>query len=146
MNLVEVIKEFKTDADCRSYLESLRWPDGVKCLRCASANVRKLTSDVREVFECKICEYQFTVTAGTIFHDSHLPLTQWFLVVALMCESKKGISANQIKRALGVQYRTAWHLCHRYPQSNGSWRPVHRQTWQGRCNRRSRRNLCRRKI
>jgi transposase-like protein len=119
MNLVEVIKEFKTDSDCRSYLESLRWPDGVKCLRCNNANVRRLevpekkSRELREIFECKICDYQFSVTAGTIFHDSHLPLTKWFLAVAMMCESKKGMSANQIKRALGVQYRTAWYLCHR---------------------------------
>ncbi len=125
MNLVEVIREFKTDEECRKYLEFLRWPDGIRCNRCSSSNIRRLSVEVkigrkghkrtelREVIECKICEYQFTVTAGTIFHDSHLPLTKWFLVVALMCESKKGISANQIKRALGCQYRTAWYLCHR---------------------------------
>lgn len=118
MNLVEVIKEFKTDDECRTYLEHLRWPDGVKCLRCQSANVRRLSvpdkkRDLREIFECKICEYQFSVTAGSIFHDSHLPLTKWFLAVALMCESKKGMSASQIKRTLGIQYRTAWYLCHR---------------------------------
>lgn len=125
MNLVDVIREFKTDEDCRNYLEKLRWPHGVRCLRCNSSNVRRLevevkigkkghkTTELRPVIECKICEYQFSVTAGTIFHDSHLPLTKWFLAVALMCESKKGISANQIKRALGCQYRTAWYLCHR---------------------------------
>jgi len=125
MNLVEVLNEFRTDDDCRNYLEKLRWPNGVRCLRCNSSNVRRLDVEVkigkkgqkqteqRPVIECKICEYQFSITAGTIFHDSHLPLTKWFLVVALMCESKKGISANQIKRTIGCQYRTAWYLCHR---------------------------------
>lgn len=122
MNLVDVIREFKTDNECRNYLEKLRWPNGVRCLRCNSSQVRRLSvpdkkQRVREIIECKRCEYQFSVTAGTIFHDTHVPLTKWFLAVALMCESKKGISANQIKRALWGEhkgsYRTAWYLCHR---------------------------------
>lgn len=119
MNLVEVIREFKSDADCRNYLEKLRWPNGVRCLRCNDANIRRLTQPsgkkgkTREIMECKICGYQFATTTGTIFHDTHLPLIKWFLAVALMCESKKGMSANQLKRALGCQYRTAWFLCHR---------------------------------
>jgi transposase-like protein len=118
MNLVEVIREFKTDDDCRNYLEKLRWPDGVRCIRCKSSQVRRLSvpdkkKRIREIVECKSCAYQFSVTAGTIFHDSHLPLTKWFLVVALMCESKKGISAHQIHRSLKINYRTAWYLCHR---------------------------------
>lgn len=125
MDLVQIISEFKTDDDCRAYLEKLRWPNGVRCLRCNSSNVRRLSVEVkkgkrgskvtelRPVIECKICEYQFSVTAGTIFHDSHLPLTKWFLAVALMCESKKGMSAHQIHRTLKINYRTAWYLCHR---------------------------------
>jgi transposase-like protein len=62
---------------------------------------------------CKQCDYQFTVTASTIFNDSHLPLQQWFLATLLLCEARKGMSANQIKRTLGVSYKTAWYLCHR---------------------------------
>jgi transposase-like protein len=62
---------------------------------------------------CKECDYQFTVTAGTIFNDSHLPLTKWFMVTLLLCEARKGISANQIKRTVGMSYKTAWYLCHR---------------------------------
>ena len=53
------------------------------------------------------------MTTGTVFHDSHLPLPKWFLAVLLMCEAKKGISANQMKRTLGVAHKTAWYLCHR---------------------------------
>jgi transposase-like protein len=68
-------------------------------------------------FECVGCEYQFTVTANTIFHDSHLPLPMWFLAVLLICEAKKGMSAMQLKRTLWGQhkgsYKTAWYLCHR---------------------------------
>src|SRR5436305_55430 len=118
MNLVEVIKEFQTNDQCREYLEKLRWTNGVTCLRCESSAVSRLPvrnskGELRGIFECKTCLYQFSVTVGTIFEDTHLPLTKWLLVVALMCESKKGISANQIKRAIGCQYRTAWFLCHR---------------------------------
>src|SRR5205807_4310180 len=64
-------------------------------------------------FDCAECEYHFSVTAGTVFNDSHLPLTTWFIAVLLLCEARKGMSANQIKRTLGVSYKTAWYLCHR---------------------------------
>jgi transposase-like protein len=67
----------------------------------------------RRMFDCDGCRYQFSVTAGTLFHDSHLPLPKWFLAIFLMCESKKGTSANQLKRMLKVSYKTAWYLCHR---------------------------------
>src|ERR671929_756003 len=67
----------------------------------------------RHQYQCRSCRYQFSVTAGTIFHDTHLPLWKWFLAVYLIAESKKGISANQLKRSLGVSYKTAWYLCHR---------------------------------
>jgi len=59
------------------------------------------------------CGHQFTATTGTIFHDTHLPLRKWLMALALIVDAKKGISANQVKRHLGVSYKTAWHLCHR---------------------------------
>jgi transposase-like protein len=65
------------------------------------------------LFECADCGLHFSATTGTLFHDSHLPLQKWFMVMALMGEAKKGISANQVARHIGVQYKTAWHLCHR---------------------------------
>ena len=64
-------------------------------------------------WRCKDCRHKFSVTSGTIMHDSHLPLRKWFLAIYLMCESRKGISANQLKRTLDVSYKTAWYLCHR---------------------------------
>jgi transposase-like protein len=67
----------------------------------------------RRLYECLDCGHQFSVTTGTIFNDTHLPLTKWFMALALICEAKKGISAKQLERHLGVNYRTAWHLCHR---------------------------------
>jgi transposase-like protein len=110
-NLVELIERFGTEPRCRAYLEGLRWPNGIDCPRCHSSKISRLTK--RPVFDCDACRYQFSVTAGTIFNDTHLPLWKWFLATYLICESKKGYSANQMKRTLSVSYKTAWFLCHR---------------------------------
>jgi transposase-like protein len=112
VTLVDLIAEFGSEDKCRTYLEQLRWPDGkVRCIRCDSTKISRIKA--RDQFDCDACTYQFSVRAGTIFHDSHLPLWKWFLAVYVMGESKKGISANQMKRMLGVSYKTAWYLCHR---------------------------------
>lgn len=111
MTLPALNVDFDTDAECRQALEELRWPDGVTCLRCGSDKISRITT--RKQFDCNACRYRFSVTTGTIFHDSHLPLSKWFLAILLMCEAKKGISANQMKRTLGVAQKTAWYLCHR---------------------------------
>src|SRR5207248_3902663 len=93
------------------YLEDLRWPKGIRCPRCESPKISRIAK--RRQFDCDSCRYQFSVRVGTLFHDSKLPLWKWFLAVYLMGESRKGISANQLKRTLGVTYKTAWYLCHR---------------------------------
>ena len=111
INLINLIERYNDDKKCREYLEELKWRDGVKCPRCGSDRISKILN--RDQYDCDKCHYQFSVTAGSIFHDSHLPLWKWFLAVYLMAESKKGISANQIKRSLGISYKTAWYLCHR---------------------------------
>jgi len=111
MNLVQLVKQFADEKKCRAYLEALRWPDGVECPRCLSKKVYRILD--RDQFDCDSCRYQFSVTVGTIFKDTHLPLWKWFLAVYLMIESKKAMSANQLKRTLAVSYKTAWYLCHR---------------------------------
>jgi transposase-like protein len=115
MTLIDVINLFDTDEKCREILVRLRWPDGVECVRCKMPAVELETA--KQLFYCKDCDYQFTVTAGTIFNDSHLPLQKWFLAVLLLCEAKKGMSAMQLKRTIWGQhkgsYKTAWYLCHR---------------------------------
>src|SRR5947209_8770088 len=83
----------------------------VRCLRFGSDKVPWL--EVQKKHQCKSCRYQFSVTTGTIFHDTHLPLWKWYLAVYLIVEAKKGLSANQLKRTLNVSYKTAWYLCHR---------------------------------
>ncbi len=112
MNLVDVNNRYSTEDKCREQLKRLRWPEGVTCPRCKSKTISRLFTQSK--FECSDCEYQFSVTVGTVFHDSHLPLTMWFLATLLICESKKGMSACQIQRTLGIgSYKTAWYLCHR---------------------------------
>jgi len=115
MTLPEVNEMYSTDERCRQLLERLRWPEGVMCPRCKDTRVSRIKDYAR--YECVGCEYQFTVTSGTIFHDSHLPLPYWFLATLLLCEAKKGMSAMQVKRTLWGQhkgsYKTAWYLCHR---------------------------------
>src|SRR5207237_1459994 len=129
MNLLDVYKELNTEEKCLAFLERMRWPDGVKCLSCESLRLTRITAKGktnkktgktgpdRDLYQCNECRFQFTATTGTVYHDTHLPLHKWFLAIALITESKKGISANQLKRALGVQYRTAWYLAHRIRKS-----------------------------
>jgi transposase-like protein len=111
MNLPKLIAEFGSDEQCRARLVQLRWPNGVTCPRCKSEKVSEIAE--RDQYNCNGCFYQFSVTSGTIFHDSHLSLSKWFLAIYFMTEAKKGVSALQIKRMLNIAYQTAWHLCHR---------------------------------
>lgn len=111
MNLVELVQRFGDESKCRAYIEKLRWPDGPICPRCKSPKIYRLEN--RPLLLCGSCEHQFSVTVGTIFHDTHLPLAKWFAATFLLCEAKKGMSACQIQRTLGMSYKTAWYLCHR---------------------------------
>jgi len=112
MNLIDMNTMFPTEAKCRELLVRLRWPENPRCIRCG-ADAVQLETD-KQLFYCKDCDYQFSVTAGTVFNDSHLPLVKWFAATLLLCEAKKGMSACQIQRTLGIGgYKTAWYLCHR---------------------------------
>lgn len=121
MKLIDVTRDFNTDDKCLDYLEAMRWPNGVCCVQCGSTKVSRITRESKSknkrtrLYQCleKECGHQFSPTAGTIFHDSHLPLQKWFMAIALICEAKKSLSACQLQRHLGINYRTAWHLAHR---------------------------------
>jgi len=112
MTLLDITTIFSDDDRCRELLERLRWPNGPECPRCKTQEVTRRENNTKLLY-CGDCDYQFTVTAGTVFNDSHLPLLKWFIAANLICESRKGMSANQVKRLLGVSYKTAWYLCHR---------------------------------
>lgn len=115
MNLSEVTK--LTEEEARDYLEKIRWPTGPVCPHCGAMDVVKLAGKATRpgVYKCKSrgCRKQFTVTVGTIFERSHIKLREWVIAFHLMCSSKKGISAHQLRRSLGITYKSAWFMCHR---------------------------------
>lgn len=122
LDLIGIMDHFRTDDDARDYLEAIRWPDGPFCPHCGNADqdtIWKLSANASKkirpgLYHCKECDKQFTVTVGTIFEDSHIPLRKWLIAWYLLCSSKKGISALQIQRQLGLgSYRTAWFMMHR---------------------------------
>ncbi len=120
MNLGKLVEDFRCEDSCRELLEELRWPDKPVCPECEGTSTSRIHD--RNLFECnaELCRYQFSVTVKTVMENTKLPLWKWFLATYLMCESKKGISANQLKRMLNVSYKTAWHLCHRIRAAMGS--------------------------
>src|SRR5437870_5435869 len=106
------VKEFRArfgdDDQCARYLASERWPNGFRCPRCGGRSRGYMAS--RQVEECAACGYQCSVTAGTIFHKTRVPLTGWFWAIYRMGQDKKGISAVQLSQEIGVSYPTAWLL------------------------------------
>lgn len=108
-----------TDADkAREYLEAIRWPDGAYCPHCGATDkgVTGLKGKAHRagLYQCNECGQQFTITVGTLYERSHIPLNKWMLATHLLCASKKGISAHQLWRMLGFgSYRTAWFMAHR---------------------------------
>jgi len=116
---------YTNETAARQHLESVRWPDGPFCPHCGSFNAKRLPPVVRKaskghnqsvrdgLVQCNDCRQQYTVTVGTVFERSKVPLFKWLLVNHLMVSSKKGISAHQIHRMIGVTYKTAWFMCHR---------------------------------
>lgn len=112
--------QFTNEDEAREYLEQMRWSNGIVCPHCGSSEAYHLEgktdskSPVRKgVLKCKACRKQFTVTVGTIFEDSHIPLNKWLLAIYLLCSSKKGMSAHQLHRSLGITYKSAWFMAHR---------------------------------
>src|SRR2546423_542491 len=108
-----------SDDDARATLERLRWPNGTICPHCGVVGTAyKLTpkpgSKTRQgLWKCKDCRKQFTVTVGTVFAESHIKLGVWVAAIRLMAASKKGISAHQLHRMLGITYKSAWFMAHR---------------------------------
>ena len=108
-----------SEEECRDYLESMRWPNGVACPKCGGSEPYRITrksktkNNVSKLYKCRACKRQFSATVGTIFEDSKIPLSKWFAAIYLMCSSKKGISAHQLHRMLDISYRSAWFMCHR---------------------------------
>jgi transposase-like protein len=110
--LLELERRFSTDEACRAYLFALRWPRGFVCPRCQVAG--KPWPTRRGLWLCQACRYQASVTAGTIFQDTHLPLTLWFRAIWHVTSQKSGASALGVQRVLGLgSYQTAWAWLHK---------------------------------
>jgi transposase-like protein len=110
-NVLEFNDWFGTEAACRSYLEALRWPAGPRCPRCPQAGVWTMKPPF---YRCAACGYDFTVTTGTLFADTHLPLRLWFQAVWYVVNQKNGSSALGVQRVLGLgSYHTAWRCLHK---------------------------------
>jgi transposase-like protein len=138
MNLIDVAKKFATPEACNDFLQDMRWPEGVECVRCNGKRVTKYVKQAstrtrinkageaevkpvpaRILYICLDCKKQFSVTEGTIFNDTHLPIEKWLHAVALMVNAKKGVSALQLQRDLGTAYKTSWYLAMRIRKAMG---------------------------
>ncbi len=108
MNILEVFKKFPQQEDCISYLERVRWDGVPRCPYCGSDNSTPLPKEQRH--HCNNCNTSYSVTVGTIFHRTHLPLQKWFLALSLILNAKKGISARQLARHIDVHRNTAWRI------------------------------------
>lgn len=104
---------FHDEAKALAHIEASRWGGEPHCGHCGSVRVRRLEGKMVGYFQCNDCREKFTVRTGTVMERSHVPLHKWLLATHLMAASKKGMSAKQMERMLGVTYKTAWFLCHR---------------------------------
>jgi transposase-like protein len=112
MNITDAI--FHDEAKATAHLEANRWPNGATCPHCGSDRVRKMEGKTQAgMYLCNDCRDKFTVRTGSVMERSHVPLHKWLLATHIMAASKKGMSALQMSRMIGVTYKTAWFLCHR---------------------------------
>lgn len=122
LNLMEIMQRFSTVDAAREWFEGVRWPNGAVCPHCESMDVVKMVPRLKTkkgrpgrkgLFHCRGCKDQFTVTIGTVFEDSHIPMNKWIIAFFMICSSKKGISAHQLHRMLKLTYKSAWFMAHR---------------------------------
>jgi transposase-like protein len=120
LNLSTLAKEFSDEDTARELLEKWRWPNGAACPHCGGCDPYKLTPRAtskkpgrKGLYKCRACRKQFTVTVGTVFEDSRIPISKWMMGAHLLASSKKGISAHQLHRNLGISYKAAWFMAHR---------------------------------
>jgi len=116
--LIEAVRFFSNPQICHEYMIRLKWPDGrIVCPKCGGDKIGRIAS--RQLLRCnskvndKRCGKQFSAKVGTIFEDSPLPLSKWFVAVWMIADCKNGISSLELHRALGVTQRTAWFMLHR---------------------------------
>lgn len=112
--LIDAVRYFSDAATCHEYMLKLKWPDGrIACPKCGGDNVGNIAT--RRLLQCRAkgCRKQFSAKVGTIFEDSPLPLSSWFVAVWCITNAKNGISSCELARALGVTQKSAWYMLHR---------------------------------
>jgi transposase-like protein len=114
LSLAAFLKQYGTEDQCRAALYEWRWPKGYICPQCGHHSACKLKN--RQLYQCNRCHHQSSVIAGTIFQDTKLPLTVWFLGIYFLTQSKNGISALALSRHLGISYNAAWRMKHKLMQ------------------------------
>jgi transposase-like protein len=104
---------FQDESNARDWLEAQLWPEGPICPHCGTLNESTPISTRAGWYQCNACRKQFSVTVGTLFERSHIPLNKWLMAAFLICASKKGMSTHQLHRMLGVSYKSTWFMMHR---------------------------------
>lgn len=113
-SLIGIYRRFPTREAATSHLEKVRWPHGPECPHCGSTSTARHTEKGQfDRLQCWGCEKSFSATGGTIFHNSHIDLQRWFLLISLMLNAKKGLSAMQAARDLEMRRPTVWSMMHR---------------------------------
>lgn len=116
LSLIEFLEHYGTEAKCKAELEARRWPKGFVCPECGHSEHCVVYHNGCKTFQCTHCRTQTTLTSGTIFQNTRLPLFKWFYAMYLMTQSKNNVSALELTRVLGVCYRSAWRLKHKLTQ------------------------------
>lgn len=117
MDMLEYMEHFGTEEKCRQHLFKNRWPEGYKCPKCSHGEYFDIKS--RNLYQCKACNHQASVTAGTIMDKTRTPLKKWYLAFYYMSEDKRGISALSLKGKIKVAYQTAWSMCQKIRHAMG---------------------------
>lgn len=110
-SLFDFQKQYKNETDCQNAIIRLRWPEGFRCIKCNYRSGYRLSK--RRVIECASCRHQISITAGTMFHKTRIPLLTWFWMIFLVAQDKGGVSALRLAKLLGMHYSTVWHVLHK---------------------------------
>ncbi|MFO1516056.1 MAG: IS1595 family transposase [Lysobacterales bacterium] len=117
LSMAQFLAQYGTEAKCRRALYRARWPQGFRCPACGDRRRCTFQREGQTYYQCRVCRHQTTLLAGTLFEATKLPLTTWFLALHLLTASKTNVAALELKRHLGVTYRTAWRLKHKIMQA-----------------------------
>jgi transposase-like protein len=119
MNLIQFQNKFTSESACQIHLFNMKWSDGYKCEKCGHDQYFETTTRRLNLYECKKCRYQATVTVGTVMERTQTDLTKWFLAIYLVAHDKRGVSATLLSQELGITYKTAWLLLHKIRNAMG---------------------------